>query len=369
MAAFFVVVLSGCRFAAVRDESVAMPLWGDLQAGTYRVGYKATWAFDAGRRYGESERRPILVAMWYPTSAESSFPFRYGDYFDLGQDAAVPAMGEFMRELTGRDVAGNFAQLLKTTIRVGRDAPVAGGRFPLLLYHPGAEGSFQEDSVLFEFLASHGYVVLSSAYSSPDPASLGNQATGAATSIQDMRFLIRQAAGLEFVDAGRIGGIGFSIGSQVVMRWMGEADCPLDAAVLLDTTLEYTPEDFPLHRILRDALQDLRPPSVPMLEAASANREPNFGTFREFLEYAPVYQVETQLQAHGDYVANGVLGREFAAAPGEDAGKIRAAYGDLARLVLRFLDQTLKSNASAMERGGAMANVAWRFKAGVPRGE
>src|SRR5262249_30219062 len=36
--------------------------------------------------------------------------------------------------------------------------------FPLVIYHAGAGSSFEDNSVLCEFLASHGFVVLGSAF-------------------------------------------------------------------------------------------------------------------------------------------------------------------------------------------------------------
>ncbi len=132
------------------------------------------------QRVRDQKFRPMLVAIWYPASAPSSSRMIYRDYLD------VPRIAEFAEfalrlkrfgEKTARETAFRkkeealtaedrlaFDHLFTTETRAHRDATAAAGRFPVVVYHPGASGSFEENAVLFEFLASHGYVVISSAY-------------------------------------------------------------------------------------------------------------------------------------------------------------------------------------------------------------
>lgn len=287
----------------------------------------------------------------------------------------TPKVGEFMRELTARDILGDsrganpadrqaLADFLNASVYVHRDAAPVVGRFPILLYHPSAEGPFQEDAVLFEFLASHGYVVLSSAYQSPDPAILGNNAS-LSTSLEDLQSLVRYSSSLEFVDIQRIGAIGFSMGAQILLQWIGTADCPVDAAILLDTTLEYTPEEFPLHRIIRDALKNLNPPSIPILLAASATRDPNFSTFDEYLMNSPRYEVQVQTKGHGDFVADGVLHYEFhiqSEGERQTAIESRRAYENLANVTLRFLNRTFQGERDELASNSMPEGVAVHFR-------
>ena len=61
--------------------------------------------------------------------------------------------------------AAAFDRFLAAKTIAVKDAPAAVGRFPVVIYHPGLGGSYEDNSVLFEYLASHGYLVLSSALS------------------------------------------------------------------------------------------------------------------------------------------------------------------------------------------------------------
>jgi len=55
-----------------------------------------------------------------------------------------------------------FNRLLATDTFAVKNAPAVAGRFPVVIYHPGVEGTAEDNSALFEYLASHGYVVVGS---------------------------------------------------------------------------------------------------------------------------------------------------------------------------------------------------------------
>jgi predicted dienelactone hydrolase len=58
----------------------------------------------------------------------------------------------------------NLDRLLAAPAYARRDAARAEGMFPVLLYSHGAGGTYEENSGMFEYLASYGYVVLSTAF-------------------------------------------------------------------------------------------------------------------------------------------------------------------------------------------------------------
>jgi predicted dienelactone hydrolase len=74
------------------------------------------------------------------------------------------AHGQTAKELTDPEKL-LLDQFLDTLTPCIRNAPHAEGKFPLVIYHSGNGSSFEDNSVLCEFLASHGYVVLGSAFS------------------------------------------------------------------------------------------------------------------------------------------------------------------------------------------------------------
>src|SRR5205823_5961260 len=118
------------------------------------------------------------------------------------------------------------------------------GRFPVIVYHAGLEGSYEDNSVLCELLASHGYVVLSSAYHNADST---DTAIGwdLSTTFADNGVVMRFAATLPFADLSRLAAVGHSFGAQASLAWHAEPNSPLDAVAALDTTVEYGTLDWP----------------------------------------------------------------------------------------------------------------------------
>lgn len=379
-------------------------VWGNLVSGPYQVGFRSYVELDYGRRDRlwsvERERciaefnellrrstnlplhapacddlppgkkelssatrfRPVLVAMWYPALATSS-RMQLRDYLDFSSpskfsDFAV-RLKQFSETTAKETVFGKressttpaellaFNELFRTQSHASRDAPTAPGRFPLVIYHPGAGGSFDENAILCEFLASHGYVVLSSAYQT-STRHVSNDIDGPPRSIRDMQFLLQVASKLPYVDITRVAGIGHSAGAQTFLQWVGEADCPLTAMVSLDTTLEYTPRNFPGHKELLQELEKKEKPTIPIMLFASTERHPDFTKFDSFLHRAPRYEITVPYLRHNEYISQGALRAALldhnVAGQRSSLAKMRSSYDQICLAINRFFDLVLKSD-------------------------
>ena len=82
--------------------------------------------------------------------------------------------------LLGEEPA-RFDAFLATPTACTRDAPVHGADHPLVLYHSGAGSSFEDDAVLCEFLASHGYVVIGSAFQTASAVGVSRSSAASVT--------------------------------------------------------------------------------------------------------------------------------------------------------------------------------------------
>jgi dipeptidyl aminopeptidase/acylaminoacyl peptidase len=107
-----------------------------------------------------------------------------------------------------------------------------------VIYHPGLGGVPDDNSVLFELLASHGYVVLNSAYPNyyAEGVHIGSDLH---TSFRDMEFLAGYARELPFADADRLGAMGHSWGAIAILHWAALPDLSLRAFVTFDSGFEY----------------------------------------------------------------------------------------------------------------------------------
>lgn len=224
--------------------------------------------------------------------------------------------------------------LLSKSVLAGSDAMPAKGSFPVLLYHSGAAGSFEDNSVLCEYLASCGYVVMTSAFPSSDGQHVSNNYGGPKTSWDDLAFLLAHALTLGFVDRLKVGAFGHSMGAQV--EWLGQRRTPLRALVSLDSTLEYTVDDYAGHRSLRKRLSRLRPPPVPVLVAASADLSPNFSTWNRYLPRRA--DASIRYFRHNDYLLHGSVARTFSH---KQTSEVRRNYDCLAQMVQAFFNAHL----------------------------
>jgi dienelactone hydrolase len=312
--------------------------------------------------------------MWYPAETGGSKPFAYREYFTVPPLPRYPRFAsrleQFLLDTLSEDLfrkkrsklssrEGKFLEvLLSTPTRAHRNAAPGEGRFPVLLYHTGAAGSFEDNSVMCEYLASHGYVVITSAFPSADGRHESNNYGGPETSWNDLSFLLEHARDLAFADVSNVGAIGHSMGAQYLLEWLGQPRSTLRAMVSLDTTLEYTPENYSGHRSLRKRLASLRPLEVPVLVAASAERHPNFATWNRYLPSRT--DASIGYFRHGDFLLHGSQARAFS---GEQASDVRRNYGRLVRVVGAFFDANLRKAPADWERLLAESSEDFRLTA------
>jgi len=350
-------------------------LWGMLKAGPYAVGYQSSIALDGSRMYDGTSARPILLQVWYPAANSDNPKLNYGAYFHVPHLDQHPRLSDRLQSFA-RDAASNdlfkrqteallrpaeraaFDRLLNARTTAVFHARGAPGRFPVVLYHPGAGGSFEENSVLFEYLASFGYIVVSSAFQSPFADSVSNNVGGIERSGADLTFIAGQAQKWANADPGRLAAMGHSAGAQNILQWIGTAQCPAVAVVSLDTTLEYD-EFLDWHKDLRAAFRKLDPPNVPVLLLARANPKPRFSAFREYLRFAPRYEGEVAELKHDDFLTHGFLGRALTGSA--ESERVRRSYEEVCRTVKSFLDSVFGGTAFP-PRHSARSPVSVRYK-------
>jgi tetratricopeptide (TPR) repeat protein len=355
-------------------------LWGGLKPGPHAVGFRALYQLDHTRQYdpdyaADPERppaprpRPILICVWYPARATKAKPIAYRQYLQVPSDE--PAVAAFsrrlmahVREVVSEETVGKkpkartpaetaaFERLLASKTIAVKDTPAADGRFPVVINHPGLGGSYEDNSVLFEYLASHGYVVLSSAYPMAD-ATVMNIDWDLPRSFRDMEFLSRYAAGLPFADSGRLAAMGHSYGAQAALAWHAEPASAVRAVVSIDSTVENAGIDHPgfakLKRQFQNRKRNLR---SPILRFASRENHPKFATLEPFLKFAPRYEATVASLDHDDYLTHGAIRPALTPEKWTDAKKARAlrrSYDRVCEHILQFLNATLKRQARARE--------------------
>ncbi len=357
-------------------QPATSPLWNNLESGSHSVGFTVYYIFDDARSYlhpdstpTDYQGRPIRIMVWYPAQdapGEPTMPF--SGYIEVEPyDPAFRDYFETLHTLDSYMAQAQFAprdpelyqMLLRTPTQARRDVAPAAGRFPLLLHSLGLNDYQQESTVLWEYLASHGYVVAVIPLFGPDPSRLRLEPTLADLEIQqrDLGVALARLVHAANIDETRIGLIGYSFGSGAALLLALE-NRNIDALVSLDGVLTMSGT---LIREVESADLDPESLTLPILNVYAAGRRDLDLDFIDGLEGSDRYHValgtesRPQRALHGDFqnwpLYAVLAGRDNAGAQDSRPRELgRDFYLAACRMTLAFVDAVLKGDAGAMRR-------------------
>lgn len=193
---------------------------------------------DLGRPYHGETARPLQTLIWYPAQHVSSKPMTVGQYIELS--ATETSFGNPKRPL------GQFEWWFEgwnparsDPMWSVRDAPLAPGRFPIVVYAPSFSSWPWENADLCEYIASYGYVVIASPGMGVRRESTHDVA-GASAQAQDISFLIGYAHTLQDADTSEVAVVGMSWGGLSNL-FAAARDSRIKALVDLDGSMRYFP--------------------------------------------------------------------------------------------------------------------------------
>lgn len=196
-------ILLAILWVSISQGAGAPEIWRELEPGPYDVGFRTLESYDHSRtlvpKYdymGEPNdgirARPIIACLWYPASTpDDALQMSYGEYaFPYPEDDRFFAV---LSRLQDREVNTIFGitrdqaavlQMMSTPMYAVRDAEPLTDTFPLVVYHQSLGGAACENALLCEYLASHGFLVMTT------PA-LGLNSLTPTTQMADLENLIR----------------------------------------------------------------------------------------------------------------------------------------------------------------------------------
>src|SRR5262245_55124882 len=327
-------VAVACLCVASSASAQTPLLWGGLRTGPHAVGFRLEYRLDQSREYDPEfitdtthfpvhRPRPIMIGIWYPARNTDASRMTYRQYLDIspGPGPLAPFASRLesaLRDVVAEETTGHkpgamtpaettaFEQLLAAKTLAVKNAPAATGTFPVILYHPGTGGTYEDNSALFEYLASQGYIVVSSAYPDPDAHSvfIGGDIAG---SFADLNFLVTFARALPNANGDRLGVMGHSYGAWVSFAWAANVDSPIRALITLDSGFEYDnlsggPELLQLH--MKRNANNIR---AATLRVASTERQPHFEYLDPYLKYVPRYEASITSMTNNDYLTHGAI--------------------------------------------------------------
>ncbi|WP_299366674.1 dienelactone hydrolase family protein [Winogradskyella sp.] len=227
-----------------------------LEFGKYHIGYKVIHIYDHSRSYfskydyygNRTEYpigRPIQISIWYPSQkSKKSYSVLYQDY--LGHTSSEidfekntekdrkTTIDTFINSIDGKSKQEQLKELLSSKTHAHFNGQELNIEFPIILYAPPMNTSAIDNSIICEFLASKGYVVLST-MSKGEYTQL-HQRTIRSVNVQaeDLGFLLDYAQNNYATD--KVGVFGFSLGGLANIIFASK-NKSVDATVSLDGSI------------------------------------------------------------------------------------------------------------------------------------
>ncbi len=329
----------------------AAALWGGLEPGPHGVGFEQIESFDYSRPFraeGEHRARPITMSIWYPGPALSSdaSPLRFGRYVDGadGRENFRARLATYGFSLSESELEGLFSS---ETAAIEK-GPRASGPFPLLLFASGLTGPFYLNTVLCEYLASHGYIVVAiPSLPAREDVEAAYDALAVDAQIRDMEFAIQETHDYPEVGEGRIGLLAWSFGG-VAQALLSMKNPDVGAVVSLDAATGYAYSE----KLLESSLFFEPSRATAAFLHATDSRESvqvpkNFRYYDEVVR-GRSYFLTIEGAAHAEFTSMAtVVPQRVVSTDGSGAALER--YRRLCLYARRFLDASLKNDPSATE--------------------
>jgi len=361
--------------AKAKPRTQVSPLWGDLEAGPFRVGFQVLFRMDPSRSYypanatGANDAavingRPIRIMIWYPAAtldreSAGGLPMRFGDYVNIQtEDSRFIEFNQMLRrwdrqiaseQFSGPNAGALAEELMGTRVAAFRNAPPARGTFPIVLHSLGGNDLQQESTVLWEYLASYGYVVVTVPQLGFDTNKphLSFALPDMRLQQRDLEFALTQVSNLPSAAARRIAVMGHSLGGPVAVL-MAAHKKSVVAIVSLDGVLNSTDAIA----ILKAA--KLNPTSVraALLNMYRTNDYPSDFRLLDSLNQSDRYDLAFSKCSHYDF-QNWPLYAVLTKTEDARGARIRDAatgqkiYLTVCRAVRHFLDMIVKKRSSS----------------------
>jgi dienelactone hydrolase len=340
------------------------PWWGDVVRGGKRyVGFTTQVLRDPSRADSAEHPRWIQLGIWYPALVPGRTPITYADYLRVAAaettvvDTATRGqknVDAYRALLTSRGVPDNtIGSWLNAPMQAYRDVPFGSGFFPLVVVAQGNGESAVDQAVLAEYLASYGYVVVTSPSQSRisgKPTSDGDVAAAIEDQLADVTLVHDRGRKRHDVRDGRVALIAHSFGARSALLF-AMREPTVRAVVSLDGGIGTATarESF---EGLEEFLPDRHiPPVLHIYEELDPQMTPDWGTLKR-LSATQVWLAKTADMHHHHFTSLGA-----AAARYPELGKATGAaaqtgpqYAAMIELTRAFLDLTMRDDSTAWKR-------------------
>jgi dienelactone hydrolase len=225
-----------------------------LDYGQYSVGFQYWYEIDSSRTWeplpsdmdtntAGTKYRPMRISVWYPAQLNNENKMRFENYVRPEHNNFYFRMlNKIMTDYDMWSYNGMFNEdsiiinnLLHMETEVYYNAKPAEGKFALVIYSSGWFSRSPDNTLLAEYLASHGYIVVTVPQLGPGSTVFDFKVSPERinTQVADLRFALDFSLTHFNIDTARITALGFSIGG-IVALWLGQTDERIKAVIGLD---------------------------------------------------------------------------------------------------------------------------------------
>jgi tetratricopeptide (TPR) repeat protein len=354
-----------------------------MEFGKYPVGYKIFHTYDNGRSYftkydyykNRTDKpigRPMQISLWYPAkNIASSKEMVYKDYIgywasetDFNKNTPndrSQAINNFIKEMEA-EKQRDLSDLLNEKTHAFLDAAEIEKDFPVILYAPPMNTSATDNSIICEYLASKGYILLSVMAKGEYDVLQNRTVRDVHTQAEDLSFLLGFAK--RKYKSEKLGVFGFSLGGLANIIFASkhkgiDATISLDGSIMSQGWLDliedsefYNPNDFTSNILLIG--KNLKEP------------EQNPATFYDNVKYADKVLIRYDHDQHSyfsglnllyEMVSNDTLAMS-------EKEKNYQFYAEMSSYVSSFFDMYLKNSSLFEEKGQKLYEHSFTFEKG-----
>ncbi len=372
---FFIISIAECH-SQVSVNSLS------LDYGQYAVGFRHYLAIDSTRTYKRTMNftnrnilREIPISVWYPVTKAASSGTRMIvlDYMEIlkEEEEWEHLPNEFILNWFYYPNTEDNQKHLKEEVSAQLNANSIEAIFPTIIYAPSYQASSIENFALCEFLASHGFIVISSPSRGAENRLFnGGTVKDMEAQARDIEFLVKVSLNLKNVDQNAIATMGFSFGglSNVLSQTRNRA---IKVIVSLDGSIRYqyqTLQKSPFFAVDKvnvpfiHMAQKLIPEQVLKEDKIDPSLNEDFKFYDELTE-SKAYSLRFNNMTHSYFSTLGILFQPRDLRQDKTDAEIMDSYKWMSIYTLKFLDAYLNGNKEALDYLGTEPE-----KNGVPPG-
>ncbi|MCK8522996.1 prolyl oligopeptidase family serine peptidase [Aquimarina sp. D1M17] len=340
----------------------------NLENGKYKVGFRHYVAHDSTRTYtrifdynNEKIARPIPISIWYPSDndvnvSEAMTILEYLEILKEEEEWEHLPNEQILNWFYYPNTPENQTHLKERTTSY-LQTPFASKKFPVIVYAPSYQASSIENFALCEYLASHGYVVVSSPSRGTETRQFSaNNVKEMETQSRDVEFVMNEVSKYPVCNMNKIATMGFSFGglSNTIAAMRNEN---IKAVVSLDGT-----ERYQYQLLQKSPFFNLDKFNVPYMHMAQKripeqvlkeNKiNPELNTKFELFDSiskSSGYKLRFHNLTHPHFSALGVLFHKRDKRQDKNDKEIMGSYKWLSVYTLNFLNAYLKNNQKALK--------------------